>query len=45
MRRLLFAIELYINGFRDCWQLAGKLIQALEQKGLIDLGSFEKYFD
>ena len=45
MRRLLFAIELYINGFRNCWQLAKKLIQALEQTELKDLGSFKKYLD
>ena len=30
MRRLLVAIELRLNGFKNCWQLAGKLIKSLK---------------
>ena len=48
MRRLLFAIELYLNGFRNCWGLAEKLMRSIQEAKdgkLKDLGSFEKYLD
>ena len=48
MRRLLVAIELYLNGFRNCWVLAEKLMRSIQEAkdGKVkDLGSFEKYLD
>ena len=48
MKRLLVAIELYLNGLRNCWVLAEKLMRSIQEAKdgkLIDLGSFEKYLD
>lgn len=40
--RLLVALELKLNGFKNCWKLAGKLIKSIKEAERGELISWEE---